>query len=175
MRSLPILNSGDLFRIHLDTLHTDDETQVFDLLAVKLAFLWFEVQASLVKCFQDPVDMLLVFFKGIGINKGIVEVHSAKLIEIGSENIVDEVLKGCWSIGETKWHNQGFEKAVLGLEGSLPFLPFRHSDEVIGPVNIQFHKPFCPGQVHEGILHEGKWVTVLDSSLVNSSVIDNKA
>jgi hypothetical protein len=51
MRSLPILNSSDLFGVHFDALHTDDETQVFDFLTVELILLWFEMQASLLKSF----------------------------------------------------------------------------------------------------------------------------
>jgi hypothetical protein len=51
MRSLLVLYSSDLFRIHFDTLHTDDKAQVFNLLVVKLAFLWFEVQAHLLEYF----------------------------------------------------------------------------------------------------------------------------
>jgi hypothetical protein len=46
--------------------------------------------------------MFLVFFKTVGVNKGIIEVCSAKSVKIGSKNVVDEILEGCWSIGETK-------------------------------------------------------------------------
>jgi hypothetical protein len=88
--------------------------------------------------------MFLVFFKSVGVNEGIIEIRSAKSVEIGSKNVVDEILEGCWGIGETKWHNQGLEKAISGLEGGLPFLPFRHLNEVIGPADIQFRKPLCP-------------------------------
>jgi hypothetical protein len=80
--------------------------------------------------------MFLVFFKSVRVNEGIIEVRSAKLVEIGSKNIIDEILEGCWGIGETKWHNQGLEKAISGLESGLPFLPFHHSNEVIGPTNV---------------------------------------
>jgi hypothetical protein len=142
---------------------------------VELAFLWFEVQACLLECFQDPVDIFLVFFKSVGVNEGIIEICSAKLVEIGSENIIDEIFEGCQGIGETKWHNQELEKAISGLEGCLPFLPFCHSNEVIGPTDVQFHKPLCPRQVHEGVLHEGKWIAVLDCPLVNSLVVDNQS
>jgi hypothetical protein len=173
-RSLLVLYSSNLFRIHFDTLHTDDEAQVFDLLVVELAFLWFEVQACLLQCFQDPVDMFLVFFKSVGVNEGIIKICSAKSVEVGSENIVDEILEGGWGIGETKCHNQGLEKAISGSEGSLPFLPFHHSNEVIGPADVQFRKLLCPRQVHEGILHKGKWIAVLDCPLVNSPVVDNQ-
>jgi hypothetical protein len=89
--------------------------------------------------------MFLVFFKSVGVNEGIIEVCSAKSVEIGSENVVDEILEGCWGIGETKWHNYGLEKAICGLEGGLQFLPFCHLNEVIGPANVQFRKLLCPG------------------------------
>jgi hypothetical protein len=136
MRSLPVPYSGNLFRIHFDTLCTDDEAQGYNLLAVELAFLWFEVQAYLFECFQDLVDIFLVFFKSVRVNEGIIEVCSTKSVEIGSKNIIDEILEGCWGIGKTKWHNQGLEKAISSLEGGLLFLPFRHLNEVIGPTNV---------------------------------------
>jgi hypothetical protein len=175
MRSLLVLYSSDLFRIHFDTLHTDDEAQVFDLLVVELTFLWFEVQACLFECFQDLVDMFLVFFKSIRVNEGIIEVYSIRSVKIGSKNVIDEILEGCWGIGENKWHNQGLEKAISSPEGGLLFLPFYHLNKVIGPMNVQFHKPLCPRQVYEGILHEGKWVAVLDCPLINSLVVDNQS
>jgi hypothetical protein len=63
-------------------------------------------------------------------------VCSAKSIEVGSKNIMDEILKCCWGIGETTWHNQRLKKAISGVEGGFPFLLFCHSDEVIGPSNV---------------------------------------
>jgi translation initiation factor IF-2 len=60
------------------------------------------VQACLLEYFQDLVDMFLVFFKSVRVNEDIIEVCSAKSVEIGSENIIDEILEGCWGIGETK-------------------------------------------------------------------------
>jgi hypothetical protein len=144
-RSFPILYSSSLFWIHFDSLCTHDKTQVFDFLVVKFAPFWFEVQTSCLKCFQDQVHMFLVFFKSIGVNQRIIKVCGAKSSEVGSENIVDEVLKCCRGIGETKRHNQRLKKAVLRAEGSFLFLPFCHSDEVIGPPNIQFCKPLYTG------------------------------
>jgi hypothetical protein len=119
--------------------------------------------------------MFLVFFKSIAVNEGIIKVYSTKSVKIGSENIIDKMLEGYWGIGETKWHNQRLEKAISGLEGSLLFLPFCYLNEVIGPINVQFHKPHCPRQVHDGILHEGKWIAVLDYPLINSPVVDNQS
>jgi hypothetical protein len=122
--------------MHFDSFHTDDEAQVFDFLAVKLTLLWFKMQASLLKSFQDQVDMFLVFFKSIRINKCLIKVCSVKSIEVGSENIINEILKCCRGIGESKWHNQRLKKAISGPEGGSPLLPFLHLDEVTGPSNV---------------------------------------
>jgi hypothetical protein len=85
-----------------------------------------------------------VFFKGIRVNKHVIEVHNAELIEVCYKNIIDKVLKYCRGIGKTKWHNQRFKKAISGMEGSFPLLPFHYPDEVIGPPNVLFYKPLCP-------------------------------
>jgi hypothetical protein len=80
--------------------------------------------------------MFLMFLKSIRVNECIIKVCSAKSIKVGSKNMVDEILKCCWAIGETKRHNQRLKKAISGSQGGLLFLPFRYLDEVIGSLNI---------------------------------------
>jgi hypothetical protein len=87
--------------------------------------------------------MFLVFFKSIRVNEHIVKVCGAKLIEVGSKNIIDEVLKYCQGTGKTKWYKQRFEKAISGMEGSFPFLPFCYSDEIIDPLMSSFINQFA--------------------------------
>jgi hypothetical protein len=45
----PVLDSGNLSWIHVDSFCADDETQIFDFLVMELTLLWFEVQARLLK------------------------------------------------------------------------------------------------------------------------------
>jgi hypothetical protein len=77
-----------------------------------------------------------MFFKSIRVNEHVIKVYGTKLIKVRSKNIIDEILKYCQGIGKTKRHNQRLEKAVSGSEGGLPFLPFCHSDDVIGSLNV---------------------------------------
>jgi uncharacterized protein with ACT and thioredoxin-like domain len=80
--------------------------------------------------------MFLMFFKSIRVNERVMKVCGTKSIEVGGENIINEILKCCRGIREAKRHNQRLEKAISGSEGGLPFLPFCHSDEVIGSLNV---------------------------------------
>jgi hypothetical protein len=105
VRGFPVLDSGNLFWIHFDSFHTDDETQVFDFLVIEHTLLWFEVQACLLKGLLDPVDIFLVFLKSIRVDQCVVEICGAELIEVGGKDIIDETLKYCQGIGKTKWHD----------------------------------------------------------------------
>jgi hypothetical protein len=98
----PILDSSDLFWIHFDSFHTDDETEVFDFLVMELTLLWFEVQGHLLKGLQDPVDIFLVFLKCIRVDQCVIEICGAESIEVGAKDIIDEILKCCQGIGKTK-------------------------------------------------------------------------
>jgi hypothetical protein len=104
-RGFPVLDSGNPFWIHFDSFRTDDETQVFDFLAMELTLLWFEVQACLLKGLQDSVDMFLVFLKSIRVDQCVVEICGAESIKVGGKDIIDELLKCCRGIGKTKWHD----------------------------------------------------------------------
>jgi hypothetical protein len=80
--------------------------------------------------------MFLVLLECIGVNKHVIKECSAESIKVGSENIIDEILKCCQGIGKTKWYHQRFKKAILGIEGSFLLLSFCYLDEVIYSSNI---------------------------------------
>jgi hypothetical protein len=118
--------------------------------------------------------MLLVFLKPIEVNRCLAKICGTECIQVGSGNIVDGVLECDRSIGEAKWHNEGFKKTTAGMKSSFPLLPLYYSYQVIGPPKVQFCEPLSPGQVHGSILHEGKWVSILDSSFIDSLVVNNQ-
>ena len=53
-----------------------------------------------------------------------------------SESVIDKLLKGGRSIGESKGHDQIFKESISGSEGSFPFITFLDSDEVVGSSQI---------------------------------------
>src|SRR5260370_12795091 len=70
----PLHNSADLCQIHSDMVFQDDQSEVFDLLLLKLAFLWLEKQPPPLEGTKDSADNLLVFGEGGGVDEHVVHV-----------------------------------------------------------------------------------------------------
>jgi hypothetical protein len=54
------------------------------------------------------------------------------------EYLIHHGLKGGWAVGETKEHNQGFEKSSVCAEGGLPLITFLDADIVVPLPDIEF-------------------------------------
>jgi hypothetical protein len=64
------------------------------------------MKAGFRQCFQDFKDMVPVIIQVVTVDEDVVEVCSNKDIQVGSENIIDEVLETSWGIGLAKRHYQ---------------------------------------------------------------------
>jgi hypothetical protein len=72
---------------------------------MELTLLQFEVQAYLLKGLQDPLDIFLVFLESITVDQYVIEICGVESIEVGGQNIIDEILKYRQGIGKAKWHD----------------------------------------------------------------------
>ena len=70
------------------------------------------------------MDMFLVKFFVVRIDKDVVKVDDYADIEHVREDVVHESLKSGWRISESKRHDLPFKQSVVGLECSLPFITF---------------------------------------------------
>jgi hypothetical protein len=53
--------------------------------------------------------MLDVFFSSVGEDGDVVQIHHEKVVLMGVEDMIYEVLEASRSIGETECHDQQFE------------------------------------------------------------------
>ena len=87
------------------------------------------------------------------------------------EYLVHHGLKGGRTIGETKEHNQGFEKSSVCVEGSLPLITFLDVDIVVPPLDIEFGEvPRTSESVNE-VGDEWEWVCILYCLRIQCSVV----
>src|SRR5260221_13706856 len=70
----PLCNSVDLHQIHSNMVFQDDQSEVFNLLLLELAFLWLEKQPLPLEGSKDLVDNPLVFGEGGGVDNDVVHV-----------------------------------------------------------------------------------------------------
>jgi len=83
-----------------------------------------------------------------------------------AEVVIDESLEIGRGVGESKGHDQGFEKAIAGPEGSLSLFPLCHANEVVGGTDVESGEELGTGQAHESFLDEGQWYRVIDGPFV---------
>ena len=53
------------------------------------------------------------------------------------EDVIHHHLEGSWAVGEAKEHDQGFEEALICLEGGLPLISLSDPYIVISPSYVQ--------------------------------------
>ena len=70
----PLCNSVDLCQIHSNVVFQDDQSKVFDLLLLELAFLWLEKQPLPSEGGKDLADNLPVFGEGGGVDEDVVHM-----------------------------------------------------------------------------------------------------
>ena len=76
---------------------------------------------------------------------------------------------------EAKEHNEGFVQAVVGLEGSLPFITFLYPDIVEAPADIKLGEVLGAAEFRDEFWDERKQVLVLDGHGVQRMVILDQA
>ncbi len=79
-----------------------------------------------------------VLHRIVGIDEDVIEVYDYGNVKHVSENVVNEALECCGSIGESKRHDMPFKRAVAGPEGCFPFITFGYTYKMISMSKIKF-------------------------------------
>jgi hypothetical protein len=120
-----------------------------------------------------------VFSQGVAVNQDVVEISHKKIIEEGSQDVVDKMLERSGGVGESERHNKRFKKAIAGAEGRLPFFTFSHANQVVGMPDVKSGVVAGFGKVvqgfsYQGFSYQGKRISILDSSIIEAKVNDTK-
>src|SRR5882724_8958985 len=87
------------------------------------------------------------------------------------EYLVHHGLESGWTVGETKEHDQGFEKSSVCAESGLPFITFLDADIVVSPSDIKLGEVArTPESVNE-VGDERKWICILYRLCVQRPVV----
>jgi len=122
--------------------------------------------------FQDPPDCPFILLFRLRKDQNVVQVHYDDPFRYdGSEDVVYHSLEGGGAVGHSEKHYKGFEEAMVGAEGCLPFVSGLDAYIIETPADIQFCK--IPGSTELGdeFRDEGKRVSVLDGYGVQCMVV----
>ena len=115
-----------------------------------------------------------MFFKGFGEDEDIIEVdQDFSLEDKVVENVVHQILKCTWRIGQPKKHHSGFEQTKIGVEHHFPLITLLGSHIVIAPPYIKFGEVLCTLEFVDQLGNEGKGVPVFDSTVIALSLLQS--
>src|SRR5277367_4661560 len=103
---------------------------------MKLAFSNVKLEACSPQLIQDFAYVDFMLFKRVTVDKDIVDVRSAEVVQKLKQHVVDVVLKRARGVGKAKWHDKVFEQTEACSKRSKMFLAFFDSDPVKGGDNI---------------------------------------
>ena len=83
--------------------------------------------------------------------------------------------EGCGSIRQPERHDQPFEKAFLGFEGSLPHIGGFYWYLVIPGLQVDLAEIFHPFELVYKVFNPWDRVPILDSDLVQHPIVNTKS
>ncbi|KAG6868023.1 hypothetical protein C0993_008259 [Termitomyces sp. T159_Od127] len=102
----------------------------------------------------------------VQVDQDVVRVHNDKDVVQVMEYVVHEVLEGGGGVGHTKGHHKVLKEAIVGAEGSFPFMPWGYTDIVIARAEVNFGVDFGAVEAVNKVTNEEKWILVLFGDFV---------
>jgi len=88
-------------------------------------------------------DMVTMEIRIVGVDEDVIQVHEDTNIEEVAKNVVHELLKSGWRIGESERHYTPFKRAIASSECSFPFVAFMDSDKMVGMLEVNVGEQSC--------------------------------
>src|SRR5258708_339375 len=172
----PLHNSVDICWIDSDMVFRDDQSEVFDLLLLELAFLWLEKQPLPLEGSKDLVDNLLVFREGGGVDEDVIHVaYDFTMINELMKDVIHHRLEHHRGVAQSKEHDHWFEQASVSLECGLPLITLLDLHIVEPPVEVEYSEELSTMQAGQDIRDKGEGVGVLDHDLVQLPIVPSVA
>src|SRR5258707_5641564 len=172
----PLHNSADLCWIHSNMVFQDDQSEVFDLPLLKLAFLWLEKQPLPSEGSKDLADNLPVFREGGGVDKDVIHVaYDFTTINELMKDVIHHHLECHRGVAQSEEHDSWFEQASVSLECCLPLITLLDLHVVEPPVEVKYGEERSTLEAGQDIKAKGEGVGVLDCDLVQLPIVLYKA
>ena len=168
----PIDNGGNAFWIHCDAVGRNDKAEEFCFSDVKFALLELCIKTVIEEALKDLTNMLdVLLMSTVSVNKDVVQIGDTEFVEEFAQDVVNIGLKGCWSVAETKGHDQIFEVTISGAESCFVFIAFSNTHSMKGVTNVHTSELLCISDSVHDLGGEGYRIPIFDGHPVERSVI----
>src|SRR5258708_1072051 len=145
---------------------------IFNLLLLKLAFLWLEKQPPPLEGSKDLADNLPVFREGGGVDKDVIHVaYDFATVNELMKDVVHHCLECHGGVAQSKEHDSWFEQALVSPECGLPFIALLDPHVVEPPVEVEYSEELSTMEVGQDIGDKGEGVGVLDCDLIQLLIV----
>ncbi len=135
----------------------DDQSEVFDLLLLELAFLWLEKQPLPLEGSKDLVDNSLVFRDGGGVDKDVIHVaYDFAMINELTKDVIHHHLEHHRGVAQSEEHDSWFEQASVSPECCLPLITLLDPHVVEPPAEVEYGEELGTMEVGQDIGEEGE-------------------
>ena len=93
-----------------------------------------------------------VLLEGLRVNNGVIQEGRVEPVYVFGQSLINVCLEGCRGVGQLKWHYQAFKQSISCPEGCLPLVPLSHTDQVVGPPDVQLGEVLSLAELHQGFL-----------------------
>jgi hypothetical protein len=138
----------------------DDVTEVFARVDRKGAFFGVGLEASVVKCLEDALQVDTVVLKGFAVDQEIIQVHPRETAEGRAQTVVHDALKGGWGPLKAKGHLGVFEVPNGGGKRRIRDVGLTNRDLVKAGLEVDDGEDGGIAQTVENIVRPGDQVRV---------------
>ena len=152
----------DFLEIHFNVFDDDDELEILDFDDIELTLFDVQIDMLFSKFVEYFVNMLLMLLEVVAVDKNVIQVNDAKIVEIFSKSLVDKELKDLENVAELKRHDYIFEQLIVNDEDNFILIVFANFDLVEDDDDVEFNVDFRETQTSQNVFNERRDVSVLD-------------
>ena len=161
----------DFLEIYFNVFDDDDELEILDFDDIELTL--FDVQINMLfsKLVEHFVNMLLMLLKVVAVNKNVIQVNDAKIVEILSKNLVNKELKDLEDVAKFKEHDYIFEQLITNDEDDFILIVFANFDLVENDNYVEFDVDLREAQTSQRVSNERRDVFVLNDERIEKTIV----
>jgi len=116
-----------------------------------------------------------VLFQRTGVDQDVVDITNTENVEIFVESIIHESLGSGGSVSKPEGHDKEFKQPISSSKSSFPFVAFLDTDLVNTGSEVKACEVFATPGLIDSSFNSGQGGAVLDSNVVEGSIVDAEA
>ena len=116
-----------------------------------------------------------MLFQRTGVDQDVVDITNTENVEIFVESIIHESLGSGVSVSKPEGNDKEFKQPLSSSKSSFPFIAFLDTNLVKTGSEVKACEVFATLNLIESFFNPGQGGAVLDSNVVEGSIVDAEA